>query len=176
MATHQDRFIYITGVVGRAMGSGKFGPDDIAVLTEAAYSAFKLTFGEPETTQIPQNPFKASPSQQSSPAPQRPQSAQSNGEAEPEAEGKPFRIWQGDKVSVGKKPGPGGKPWAEVTWAEAYRELRKGSASTRGYLEFIRDKIVPKGDRWDKANAEINARATALLIAAPEIERDNTPF
>jgi hypothetical protein len=35
-----DKFIFITGIVGRAMGSGKFSASEILVLTQAAAEAF----------------------------------------------------------------------------------------------------------------------------------------
>jgi len=36
----KDEHIYVTGVVGRAMGSGKFGPEHISLLTKAASQAY----------------------------------------------------------------------------------------------------------------------------------------
>ena len=37
----KDEHIFVTGIVGRAMGSGKFGVTDIALLTKAAAAAYK---------------------------------------------------------------------------------------------------------------------------------------
>lgn len=36
----QSLHIFVTGIVGRAMGSGKFGPDDVIPWTKAAIDAF----------------------------------------------------------------------------------------------------------------------------------------
>jgi hypothetical protein len=40
----QDKHIFVTGTVGRAMGSGKFDPQDIRVLTEFACAAWDEFF------------------------------------------------------------------------------------------------------------------------------------
>ena len=42
---NNDRGIFVTGVVGRAMGSGNFGPGDVDALTKAAKSAFDANMG-----------------------------------------------------------------------------------------------------------------------------------
>lgn len=41
MTDPKDMLIFVTGVVGRAMGSGSFGVTDIDLLTKAAKSAYK---------------------------------------------------------------------------------------------------------------------------------------
>lgn len=45
-ASDKDRLIFVTGVVGRALGSGQFGATDIGMLTKAAAVAFAETFGD----------------------------------------------------------------------------------------------------------------------------------
>jgi hypothetical protein len=45
-ATGKDKLIFVTGVVGRAMGSGKYDPNDIGLLTKAAVVAFHESFGD----------------------------------------------------------------------------------------------------------------------------------
>ena len=55
--TDQARHIYVTGIVGRAMGSGKFTASEIAVLTSEANRAFDL-IGKPKPMQ---NTFPSDP-------------------------------------------------------------------------------------------------------------------
>lgn len=45
--------IFVTGIVGRAMGSGKFEPEDILKLTAAALGAFDLLSGKTKTERTP---------------------------------------------------------------------------------------------------------------------------
>jgi len=40
----KDKFIFVTGVVGRAMGSGKFEPADILQLTQLACASYEEMF------------------------------------------------------------------------------------------------------------------------------------
>ena len=40
----KDKFIFVTGVVGRAMGSGKFEPADILQLTQLACASYEEVF------------------------------------------------------------------------------------------------------------------------------------
>jgi len=44
----KDELIFVTGVVGRAMGSGKYDASDIGLLTKAAKVAYHESFGDPE--------------------------------------------------------------------------------------------------------------------------------
>ena len=51
------RMIFVTGIVGRAMGSGKFSASEIAVLTQAAMQAYDLSQKPPvDQRQMPQEP------------------------------------------------------------------------------------------------------------------------
>jgi hypothetical protein len=56
-AIDQSRHIFVTGVVGRAMGSGKFTASEIPVLTQAANEAYdrleRLLRGVPESRPAP---------------------------------------------------------------------------------------------------------------------------
>jgi hypothetical protein len=45
MADPKDTLIFVTGVVGRAMGSGSFGVTDIDLLTKAALAAYRTNLG-----------------------------------------------------------------------------------------------------------------------------------
>jgi hypothetical protein len=47
-ATDKDKLIFVTGVVGRAMGSGQYSATDIGLLTKAAVVAFRESFGDPQ--------------------------------------------------------------------------------------------------------------------------------
>ena len=71
----QAMMIFVTGIVGRAVGSGKFGPDDVSAWTKAAIDAWfkgqvyiaKLSEdlandgAEPEPQQEPQRDFSRDP-------------------------------------------------------------------------------------------------------------------
>lgn len=46
--SNKDELIFVTGVVGRAMGSGKFDFNDIGTLTKAAKVAYHESFGDSE--------------------------------------------------------------------------------------------------------------------------------
>jgi hypothetical protein len=53
----QGKHIFVTGVVGRAMGSGKFTASEIAVLTQAAAQAYEIMNKPPvDQRQMPQEP------------------------------------------------------------------------------------------------------------------------
>jgi len=62
----QERMIYITGIVGRAMGSGKFAASEIPILTQAAAAAWdQLTKPrpvEPANKPMPDEPPMPAPS------------------------------------------------------------------------------------------------------------------
>lgn len=45
--------MYVTGIVGRALGSGQFGATDIGLLTKAACQAFEESFGEKAEAEAP---------------------------------------------------------------------------------------------------------------------------
>jgi hypothetical protein len=45
MSDPKDTLIFVTGVVGRAMGSGSFGVTDIDLLTKAALAAYRTNLG-----------------------------------------------------------------------------------------------------------------------------------
>lgn len=48
-ASDTDESIFVTGIVGRAMGSGQFGVTDIDILAKAAVAAWKNRHGSPQT-------------------------------------------------------------------------------------------------------------------------------
>lgn len=57
MPSASDKFIFVTGVVGRAMGSGKFTGADIQGLTDLAAQAFENTFVHASEPPAPQQPY-----------------------------------------------------------------------------------------------------------------------
>ena len=147
MATSNDKFIFCTGVVGRAMGSGKFAAGDIQALTDLAAQAFENTFGS----------VSAAPT----PAPQQPYSPPAAGGGDLP----PFQSWAEEQIRMGKKDSPIGKPWGSVTWAEARQLVVDGDPDAVGYLTFLRE-LQLRGDRYDTANAKIKAKAKAVLASA----------
>ena len=172
----KDQFIFVCAVVGRAMGNPA-NDKSIEALTEEAVRVFEKTWGKPEAKPIqpysadsgwpsmanatpPPQTTKSSPS--SSVPPSQPPAA---GKEPGPAEGKPFQLWGNDKLKLGKSTeSPLGKPWSEVTWAEAHQLCTGGSAKAAGYLAFLRD-LALKGDKWDASNATIKARAAAVLAS-----------
>ena len=183
MPTHQDQLIFVTGVVGRSMGSGKFTLEQIRQLTVEAQATFIEVFGDPNApppAQLAAQHAELSARARSAP----PEPAKSYGAPVPPtakepgpAEGKDFRIWANDKLRIGKKPGPGGKPWGEVTWAEAHQHLAGGSAQVAGYLRFICN-LKDDNPQYAKANGTLRARAQAVLdsCSTEYAESTDTPF
>jgi len=177
--------IFVTGVAGRAMGSGKFAAEDIRQLTLEAHAAFLEVFGDPfaqeERLAIQQEP-RANPVE---PRPNlqrvKPMETQTTTSNEPgPAQGRPFREWAHEKIKLGKnRPGPGGKPWSEVTWAEAHKHAAGGGKGTLGFLEFLAG-IQDKDPKFSASNEATRTRAAAV-IAASSLDRgdpagDSEPF
>jgi hypothetical protein len=48
-----DKHIFVTGIVGRAMGSGKFAASEVRVLTQAALEAFEMLSKPPLPKPVP---------------------------------------------------------------------------------------------------------------------------
>jgi len=181
MPTFQDLHIFVTGVVGRAMGSGKFSAEEIHALTNEAYQAFIQTFGDPHAAEerkaIQSEPYGPPATTQIVHRHDAPTSA--GGEPGP-AEGKPFRLWAGDKIRLGKdRQGPGGKTWGETTWAEAHQHALRGGKATLAYLWFLAG-IKDNDPKFAASNAAIRARAASVIAAAaaaqPSPAADDAPF
>lgn len=155
MATQGDMLIFVTGVVGRSMGSGKFGRDEIVLLAKEAESAFRDVFGEPQ-------PEATIPSQSSS----APAGEQEKlfGVAVADALGKPFRLWKNDKLYFPKTASPFGKPWAECSWAEVLQNGLAGSDSSEEMLKWLLS-IPVSDDQYKQHNLRRNARAEVILNA-----------
>jgi hypothetical protein len=174
MPTPQDMHIWMTGVVGRSMGSGQFKAEDIRALTLEAHQVFLEVFGDPFAADLAAKHAELSARAKEAPAPAAP-----NGAPTPimpgEVDGKPFQLWRNDKIRLGKKIGPGGKPWGEVTWAEAHRAVGGGSAQARGYLSFLAN-LEDKDPQYARSNAIMRGRAQSILDSVPDQEREQTPF
>lgn len=181
--------IFVTRIVGRAMGSGKFDVADIEPLTQAALLAYNTHLAPLEGRPAP----GASQSAPRPPAPPgfqfvRPVATEALAEepfrapASGQADGKPYALWQHDKIGIGKKPSPiNGKTWNEVTWAEAHRLAAAGNAQTTSYLSWIAEKLEVEPGKWEKLGNARKARAACVLAmakagqAAPQ-EAEETPF
>jgi len=161
VADEKDRLIFITGIVGRAMGSGKFGPDDIKDLAVAASTAFFETFGDTVVVPILTKAYDGPPVKTYAPE-------NMGGDDEPaEVDGKPFRMWGGDKIRLGKKDSPiRGKAWGEITWGEAHQLLVRGTAGesskTKGYLKFLSE-LETKDQKYAKSDETMRQRARSVL-------------
>lgn len=167
MPSAQDLQIFVTGIVGRAMGSGKFSAEDILKLTQSAYDAFHAIMGKPEL-----------PPQYSAPAAPQPDpyrgaahagsiaheviAAVGNGVL-PEA--KPISVWGGDRAYLGWKDKMlDGLPEPEVCWGAWHSHAAEGDARARGILEKAAAADPFKGDpKWHEANKKRISRAKAIL-------------
>lgn len=177
MATHQDCFIFTTGVVGRALGSGKFSPSDVLPLSQAAYDAFCAIFGKPEAPTAIQSRSAptAHPAQSGGPQPIGAVIPAALGDIL--AEAKPFAIWKDDKAYYGSdKWGPvNGKPIREVTWGEWLSMAEQGDEKALKSLHTMASSDPQAGTKWEKNNRVKISRAKAVL-AILKGEPEQTPF
>jgi len=168
------------------MSSGKFGVDDIELIGQQAFQTFVNLFGvpdaEPQRIAAQAAPARDNYAQQERAAiqaePPRTHAPSANLKEPAAVDGKPFRVWQNDKLKLGKdKPGPAGKPWAETTWAEAHQSLGgRSPEKARKWLEFL-SQIEDKDPRWAASNATMRNRALSLLESASrDGDRDEEPF
>lgn len=199
MGDLKDETIFVTGVVGRAMGSGQFPAQAIHTLVDAAQEAWRAYYGQPGDTRIP----KLTPAS-SAPEPARDAEGREmyggpvhgvpvlNSGPRPTIAGvdyDPDPLWNSNRNSdippavpgewmdkpmkYGKKVcGPVGKPWNECTWLEIIDKLILGQHDEEiGYLTWLVERKTEEG-KWTKANKARCARAKHVLncIAA------KTPF
>ena len=156
----QNLFIFVTGVVGRAMGSGKYTPGDIPTLTKAAVDAFEESFGTNTGAAMPAQP--AVPAQTVMPA----QVGHSQhisvavdaimakaGDAPPG-----FDAWKDKKAYYGRKDAMlGDKPMRDATWAELLWHARSGSDPAKQALTVMANSRPDPGSKYyeqDKTKAE----------------------
>lgn len=175
--------IYVTGVVGRAMGSGAFKVEEIESLTSKAIEVY-LKLLEPLRAPRPTSPAPPAPSRHL-PATSPPHPAYGQNPPRPQEVSleTSFPTWEHERIGLGKKPSPLGKPWGEVTWSEAHSLAASGNADTSRYLSWIAEKYEVKPDRWAEANRKMKRRATSVLAMArngsrpaPAEPMEETPF
>jgi hypothetical protein len=155
--TEKDLFIFATGVVGRAMGSGKFGYDEIQDLTAAADAAFRKTFGDPEAAAQPIAGVPFSSEDIGAPP--------TDTSKFPPLDGETFKVWSTNKIGFGKKDTPLGKPQSECTWGEAHMLCARGDKGMRGFLEWLSSKEIDASKPWATKDRVNQARARAILGA-----------
>lgn len=142
----KDKFIFVTGVVGRAMGSGKFTGADIQALTDLACQAFENSFGkfaEPAPTHNFTTQTSAAIPSLSLP------------------EGKDFSVWKKDKCLSFNQG------FKEAPWEALLEGAKAGDNATIKALNEMAssDPGDPSG-RWYKANMRRASRAKAVLLMA----------
>lgn len=143
MPSEQDRNIFVTGVVGRAMGSGQFKKEDIQTLTDNAFQAFNNTFGTPGVVEAPATPPTVPFSM---PSPSLP-------------EGKPFEMWKKDKCSHWNAT------MRDATW-EWLHNTAKGPSGFQALTALKEMSVNDPGDpgaKWYKANVRRASRAKTVL-------------
>lgn len=156
MPTEKDALVFVTGITGRAMGSGHFEIKDIPDLTAAAFAAFTTVFGEIQTEPAPPTSMADAFNHAV------PFAANSNATSVGEADGKPFHVWMGDKIGFGKKTTKLGKTQAELSWSEA-RTLALEDKETESFIRWIATKTNDPQSQYAKKNAIQQARARAIL-------------
>lgn len=144
--------IYVTGVVGRSMGSGQFGAEHIDGLTKAAVDAFKAHLA-PEMFPPQQSPRPAPGASQ---APQRASGSGGfkNNDVEPET--KPFSMWGGDKSYVFGRN--------DAIWGDLLGEAQEGSQEAVELLKKTANGKIGDDPKWQSNNAKRIARAKACLL------------
>ena len=145
----KDKLIFVTGVVGRAMGSGKFTGADIQALSDLAAQAFENTFGS----------VAAAPA----PAPQQPYAPPAGNMVQMPVpalpEGKPFDVWRKDKCSHWNPS------MRDATWEWLLETARKPDGlQAQATLKELAASEVGDDPKWKKANQRRIERAKAVLI------------
>lgn len=172
--------IWITGVVGRSMGSGKFSQQDIPGLTKAAYNAWAeildpLVASAPPPPQPPATPRPASaPTRHSQPYRSAPP-GDINPNVQPET--KPYHIWEKDKAYFGspKWERVYGSLVPDITWGEWVRNAQQGDEKAIRALRKMASSEVGN-DQWADRNRTKISRAIACLNLVTGGGDENTPF
>jgi hypothetical protein len=147
----QDKFIFTTGVVGRAMGSGKFTGADIQALTDLAAQAWENTFGK--FAEPPEAAFAALGT-----IPPKPnETSQMPALALPEA--KDWSLWKKDKCNSFDKG------FRDASWEHL---LERAKAKDAGVINIIKEMADSDlGDpesKWYKANERRASRAKTIQL------------
>ena len=151
----QDMMIFVTGVVGRAMGSGQFGAEHIPTLVQSALAAFQEHLA-PKLAEAP-SPPRSAPS--ASGGFQKPNwkggAAAIAAGGDIPAETKPFSMWGGDKSYLFGR--------SDATWADILGEAQDGNTATRELLEKAARAGLGDDPKWHKNNARRIGRAKTCL-------------
>jgi hypothetical protein len=145
-----DLQIFVTGIVGRAMGSGQFtDPTSIAGLTKEAVAAFQ----EHLAPHLAKETSAPSPAPSAAQGHQRAPSGGGNNDVPPES--KSFSLWGGDKSYIFGRN--------EAIWADLHGEAREGNQETLELLTKAAAASLGKDPKWHTANARRIGRAKAIL-------------
>jgi hypothetical protein len=177
---HKDRLIFITGVVGRAMGSGQFQSGDILQLAQNADAAFSALFPDEgpkplqgldvyrqpqqqQSFQTPQEAHQANRAVQAPYAKVEPNVPQGLAQrAFGHVKLPPFNVWSSDQTKWGPRPSPLGKKWKDCMWSEVHTLLLQGNQAAVEYLRWIIGQEVDD-EKWRAATEKRQAKAEALL-------------
>lgn len=152
----KDMLIFVTGVVGRAMGGGAFDASHVGVLTQDALAAFE----EHLAPKLAQSAHAPRPAPSASGGPQKPDwragaAAIAEGGSGIGPETKSFSIWGGDKAYIFGRDG--------VIWADLLAEAQDGNQDTIEALKKAAAAGLGKDPKWHSANGKRIARAKACL-------------
>lgn len=141
----KDKFIFTTGIVGRAMGSGKFTGGDIQALTDLAAQAFENTFGK-FAEDLPPAAQTAEPATDQLPALVLP-------------EAKEWNIWKKDRCSHWHSS------LKDATWEWLLERAKAGDDKCQTAIRdmAVNDPGDPAG-KWFKANSKRAARAKTVQL------------
>lgn len=191
MPSNSDVLIFVTGVVGRAMGSGKFGVGEIEPLAKNAKDAFVAVFGPVEQPQPYQAP---APRPQAAP-PARvgasqhigltardvaSQAGMTKGGSIPPTSEASFHLWGGRKAYYGSKKWEAwGKPWPEVTWEELLEHASsndtKSQEKANKALKVMADSEPQEGEWAERSRQKIANAKCVLLMARKLMEAPRQP-
>jgi hypothetical protein len=185
MPTFQDLHIYVTGVVGRAMGSGKFEATSILSLSQEARAAFVAVFGEPEAPRAYQPP--AAPTAQArGPQPiagdfqAAARAAAQSGTLTPAADPSTFNQWADKPSYIGGKDGtkwsaPSGKLWRDTTWRELLDLAIGGDGKATKLLSWASSQAPGVDPKWRQNDIQKIGNAKAVLLMAQQMRQASMP-
>lgn len=170
----KDLQIFVTGVVGRAMGSGKFDAAAIGTLTQAAVETFLHEIA-PKLAQAPRPAPSASQGLPGASQPPRPdwQGGAAALGAPVGPESAPFNMWGGEAARFGRKDAVWrGKPQRDVAWYEWVDAAIDGDQDARRALDIMAKSDPTKGDpKFLKSNVRQKSRALACQKLVAEGKR-----
>lgn len=162
----KDLQIFVTGVVGRAMGSGKFDAAAIGTLTQAAVETF-LSDIAPRLAQAPRPAPAASQGYQAVRPMAGPQNAPT-GNPDVPMETKSFSMWGGDKCYL--------FDYKDALWTDLVTAAQNGDVTVKAALEKAAKAGLGKDPKWHSANAKRIGRAKACLKIIADGQRVSAPM